>query len=306
MNFKKVLLIVGGFSNEREVSLSAAGDIQRALCEKGYEVIVYDWRDTWNLLEIIKSEKPDAVFNGLYGNWGEDGEIQGLLDCLQIPYTHSGALTSALGMNKYFTKLAAKACGIKVAEDELLSYGEFKRRGVKLKMPYVIKPVADGSSAGVFIVEDSKSEKKVSYDNDEVMLLAERYIAGQELTAMCLDGKAYVVTELVTENKFYDYQAKYTDGITHHRLPADISDEVRDVCLDYAVKIHNALECNGISRTDFRYNPDDGVVMLEINTNPGMTSLSLVPEQAKYALGMSYAELCDKLVRNAKCRKLPK
>ena len=137
-----------------------------------------------------------------------------------------------------------------------------------------------------------------------IELLIEEFISGQELTVMCLQGKAYVATELRAKNQFYDYKSKYTGGMTEHILPAEIPDNIKDICLDYAVKIHQALGCNTISRTDFRYNPQDGVVMLEINTNPGMTSLSLVPEQVKFALNMSYAQLCDLLVRNAKCRPL--
>lgn len=304
MKKQKVLLITGGFSNERNVSLNSGKDVAMALRECGYDVIEHDLTDCWKLLDVIRQEKPDVVFNGLYGNWGEDGTIQGLLDCLQIPYTHSGLKASATGMDKYLTKLLAEKNGIKVAKDEKKTYGEFKRNGTIIKFPYVIKPVADGSSCGVFVVENDEDLARVSYDDEQTELLIEEYIAGQELTAMCLDGKAYVVTELRAKNKFYDYQAKYTDGVTQHILPAEIPDEVKKVCLDYAVKLHNALGCNTVSRTDFRYNPKDGVVMLEINTNPGMTSLSLVPEQVKYALGMSYAQLCDLLVRKAKCRKL--
>lgn len=304
MTTRKVLLIIGGFSNEREVSLNAGKDIAKALQEKGYDVVSHDLTDSWKLLDAIKKEKPDVVFNGLYGNWGEDGSIQGMLDMLQIPYTHSGLNASAVGMDKYLTKLVAAKCGIKTARDEKMTYGEFKKTGTSIKMPYVIKPVADGSSCGVFIVKNERDLASVSYENDAIELLIEEYIGGQELTAMCLDGKAYVVTELRSKNQFYDYKAKYTGGVTEHILPAEISDEVKNVCLDYAAKIHNALKCNTVSRTDFRYNPQDGVVMLEINTNPGMTSLSLVPEQVKFALGMSYADLCDLLVRNAKCRKL--
>ncbi len=304
MKIKKVLLVAGGFSNEREVSLNSAQDIAQALRNCGYEVVFHDWVDTWKLLDVIKKEKPDVVYNGLYGNWGEDGEIQGLLDCLQIPYTHSGLTASAIGMNKHFTKLVAQKCGIKVAADELTTYVQLRKEGSKIKLPLVVKPVADGSSAGVYVVENAKDWQKVKYDSDEVELLVEEYIAGQELTAMCFEGKAYAVTELRPENKFYDYEAKYTGGLTKHILPAEIPDKVKEVCLHYAEILHKALGCDTLSRCDFRYNSQDGVVLLEINTNPGMTSLSLVPEQIKFALGWNYEQLCDKLVRSAKCRKL--
>ena len=304
MNIKKVLLLVGGFSNERNVSLNAGIDIEKALREKGYEVIVHDLKNIESFVAVLQSEKPDVVYNGLYGNWGEDGTVQGFLDIWQIPYTHSGLSASAIGMNKYLTRLVAKDCGIKVADAQKITYAQWKQGKVKIEIPYVVKPVSEGSSCGVFVIEKQNDVANVIYDNDDTELLVEKYIDGLELTAMCLDGKAYVVTQLCAKGQFYDYKAKYTSGMTEHILPAKINDDVKNQCIEYAQKLHNALGCNTISRTDFRYNPKDGVVMLEINTNPGMTSLSLVPEQVKYALNMDYGDLCDKLVRNAKCRKI--
>ena len=299
---KKVLLVHGGFSAERPVSLSSKDDIATALKSKGYDVIEHDLTDAAAFLDVLKAEKPDVVYNGLYGNWGEDGEIQGVLDLLQIPYTHSGLKASALGMDKNITKLLAAQYGVKTAVGEKLTAAEYKKNGSKIPYPHVVKPLCDGSSVGVFIVQNAEDACKVDYPDMNVNVLVEQYISGREFTVMCLEGKAYVVTELKAANAFYDYEAKYTAGVTQHILPADIADDVRDTCLKYAETVHRALGCRMLSRCDFRYNPDDGVVFLEINTNPGMTSLSLVPEQAKY-IGISYADLCAKLVENAACRK---
>lgn len=299
---KKVLLLYGGFSAEREVSISSQNDIAEALRFKGYQVIKHDLQDVWQLTETIKKENPDVVYNGLYGNWGEDGEIQGFLDMLQIPYTHSGIKASTLGMNKNLCKLIALQHNVKVAESETKTYEDFLKNGTKIPYPYVIKPVADGSSVGVYIINNTDDLKNVSYKTTNTEILIERYIKGHELTAMCLSGKSYVVTELKTENEFYNYQAKYTSGFTKHILPAQIPDKVTQTCLNYAQIMHKALGCNTLSRSDFRYNEDDGVVFLEINTAPGMTALSLVPEQAQY-IGISFADLCEMLVKNASYRK---
>ena len=300
---KKVLILVGGFSSEREVSLSAGVDIEKALQSKGYETVLYDLQNAWDFVKVLQKEKPDVVFNGLYGNWGEDGSIQGMLDLLQVPYTHSGMMASAVGMDKHLTKYVAKTCGIRVAQSQKMTAREFFKNGTIVPMPYVVKPVSDGSSVGVFIVREQEDILKVKYKNIDREVLVEKYIPGHELTVMCLEDKAYVVTELKAGNEFYDYNAKYTNGKTEHVLPAEIPYEVSEICKAYAEKLHQALGCNTVSRVDLRWNEEDGVVLLEINTNPGMTSLSLVPEQAKYA-GISYADLCAKLVEGAKCRGL--
>ncbi len=299
---EKVLLVYGGFSAEREVSLSSKNDIASALKNKGYTVIEHNLTDVWTFLDILKNEKPDVVYNGLYGNWGEDGEIQGLLDMLQIPYTHSGLKASALGMDKYLTKLLASAAGVKVAQGEKTTAAAYLQNGTKVPYPYVVKPVCDGSSVGVYIVHNAEEAKNVTYTDSNLPLLIEQYIAGRELTAMCLNGKANVITELKTDCSFYDYQAKYTSGKTHHILPAELPEDVAETCKRYTETVYNALGCRSVARCDFRYNEKDGVVLLEINTNPGMTALSLVPEQAKY-LEISFEDLCDILVKNATCRK---
>ena len=299
---KKVLLVYGGFSAEREVSISSEKDIASALKSKGYEVIEHDLTDAWKFVELLHNEKPDVVYNGLYGNWGEDGEIQGLLDMLQIPYTHSSLKASVLGMDKSLTKAIAEKYGVKTARGQVMTYAEYLQKKQNLELPYVVKPVADGSSVGVFLVLKAEDAEKVKYNDKNALLLVEKYIAGRELTVMCLAGKAYVVTELKASNEFYDYNAKYTAGKTQHILPANLPEDVTKTCLQYAETMHKAVGCNTLSRCDFRYNPQDGVVLLEINTNPGMTSLSLVPEQAKYA-GISYDKVCEMLVESAACRK---
>ncbi len=299
---KKVLLLYGGFSAEREVSISSKNDIATALKSKGHIVIEHDLTNVWAFLDFVRAQKPDVVYNGLYGNWGEDGEIQGLLDMLQIPYTHSGIKASVLGMDKSLTKQIAVRNGVKVAQGQTMNAAEYTQwlHSNAAFFPHVVKPISDGSSVGVFIVK-SATEQQAHYDNPQTPLLVEEYIAGHELTTACFSGKAYAVTELKAQNEFYNYEAKYTAGKTLHVLPADIPSEVTQTCLKYAEIMHKALGCNTLSRCDFRYNPQDGVVLLEVNTNPGMTALSLVPEQAKY-IGISYADLCDKLVQNATCR----
>ena len=184
----------------------------------------------------------------------------------------------------------------------MTTFAKFRQNDTKIPYPYVIKPVSDGSSVGVFIINTAEDLKNIDYPDKNTEILIERFIAGRELTVMCLNGKSSVVTELKPKTGFYDYKAKYTTGATEHVLPAQIPENVKNTCLKYASIMHNALGCNTLSRSDFRYNEKDGVVFLEINTAPGMTSLSLVPEQAKY-IGITYADLCDTLVKNASCRK---
>ncbi|MBO5285028.1 MAG: D-alanine--D-alanine ligase [Alphaproteobacteria bacterium] len=302
---KKVMVLMGGFSSEREVSLNSGKAVAAALKQKGYDVIEHDLTDSRKLIEVLNKEKPDVVFNALHGNWGEDGTIPALLDLLQIPYTHSGLTASCVGMNKYLTKLIAEKANIKTAFGRKMTAREFITIGATVARPFVVKPVSDGSSVGVFIVEKPEDIFKIRYDDPTTELIVEKYIPGQELTVMCYQGKAHVVTEMKAKEGFYDYQNKYTSGKTMHIIPANIPDDVAKLCLSYAETIHNKLGCKTVSRSDFRYNPEDGVVFLEINTHPGMTDLSLVPEQAKY-IGVSYEDLCASLVEEAQCRPLSK
>ncbi len=299
---KKVLVVKGGFSAEREVSLVSGQGIAAALTEEGYETKEHDLHDVREFLNVLNEFKPDVVFNALHGNWGEDGEIQGLLDMLQIPYTHSGLKASAVGMDKQITKLVCQSIGIKTPLGEKTTYREFAKTGTAIAMPYVIKPVCDGSSVGVYIIRSAADLKQVEFADDDEILI-EKYIDGQELTVSVLQGKALTVTEMRPQEGFYDYHAKYTDGATLHIIPAEIPEPIFNEALHNAEKLHKALECKTVSRCDFRYNKQDGLVLLEINTAPGMTPLSLVPEQYKHC-GGTYSKLCKILVEEASCRKI--
>ncbi len=300
---QNIMVIMGGFSHEKEVSLQSGKNIAAALQRKGYTVTTHDLKDSCKLISALNRHKPDVVFNALHGNWGEDGTIPALLDLLQIPYTHSGVTASCIGMNKYLAKIVAQNAGLKTALSRKMKAREFRNIGPAMARPYVVKPVSDGSSLGVFIVKEQEDIFQIHYDNPETELLIEKYIPGRELTVMCLEGKASIVTEICPKDHFYDYKHKYTAGKTLHILPADLPEEITQTCLSYAETMHSRLGCNTISRSDFRFNPEDGVIFLEINTHPGMTELSIVPEQAKY-LGISYEDLCVKLVENASCRKI--
>lgn len=300
---KKILVVMGGMSSEREVSFVSGNNAAEALKKVGYEVVTHDLTSGEGFAKALMSEKPDIVFNALHGAVGEDGTIQGFLDLYQIPYTHSGSKASAIGMDKNITKIIAKTLNIPMAKSENITFRQFKENGTKIKIPYVVKPIDDGSSVGIFIVKNEADAKKVSYSSDEKQLLVEKFIDGKELTAMVLNDKSYVVTELVAGNEFYDYEAKYTSGVTTHILPAPIPDSVAKEIQKISVKIHKAIGCKTVSRSDFRYNEKDGVIFLEVNTHPGLTPLSLVPEQAKY-IGISYEELCKILVENASCKKI--
>ena len=300
---KKVLVLAGGFSAEREVSLISGRGAAEALRKCGYEVVEHDLTDVPAFLDLLATNRPDVVFNALHGNWGEDGEIQGLLDLLQIPYTHSGLKASAVGMDKDLTKWICQSVGIKVALGEKTTLRALKEKGTLITMPYVIKPVSDGSSVGVYIVRQPADLAAAEYDDEEREILVEKYIDGRELTVSVVNGKALTVTEICPKKGFYDYRVKYTDGLAEHVIPADIPEAAFSTALRYAEKLHRALGCNTVSRTDMRYNEQDGVVVLEINTNPGLTPFSLVPEQFRF-VGGSYEELCRLLVENARCRKI--
>lgn len=299
---KKVLVVMGGFSAERDVSITSGKGIAAALAQKGYEVVSHCLNNTKDFLQTLKDEKPDVVFNALHGNWGEDGEIQGLLDMLQIPYTHSGLKASAIGMDKNITKLVCHSLGIKVPAGEKTTFADFCKNGTKVPFPYVIKPVSDGSSVGVYIIHSSEDLKQIKFAPEEEILI-EQYIAGKELTVAVLQGKALTITEMRPKQGFYDYHAKYTDGATDHIIPAPLPQSVFDQALKYAEILHKELGCKTVSRSDMRYNEKDGLVLLEINTAPGMTPLSLVPEQYIHT-GGTYADLCRILVEEASCRKM--
>lgn len=296
--YHHICVLKGGWSNEREVSLVSGAAISEGLREAGYKVTEVDVdRKIYSALVDLR---PDAVFNGLHGTWGEDGCVQGMLETLEIPYTHSGVKASALAMDKILSKKLFKTHGIPVAKDVMIaSTMLFKKE--PMERPFVVKPYNDGSSVGVVIIhsgDDFSSDMEGPWQDTDV-LMVEKYIPGRELTVSVMDDRALCVTELVPKAGFYDYKAKYRDGMTEHILPAKISSSQSEKLMDYALKAHNVLGCRGVSRSDFRMDGDD-IFILETNTQPGMTPLSLVPEQAKH-VGMSFSELVSWMVEDASC-----
>jgi D-alanine-D-alanine ligase len=305
--FQHVAVLMGGLSAEREVSLNSGETCARALETAGYKVTRIDaGRD---LAEQLARARPDACFNALHGRWGEDGCVQGLLELLAIPYTHSGVLASALAMHKERAKEAMRAAGIPVPEGKVVSRMEAAKAHM-LPQPYVLKPVAEGSSVGVFIVrEDHQHPPQELNDPGWAFgerLLAERYIPGRELTCAVMGDRALGVIEIVPAEAlaFYNYEAKYAQGGSRHLLPAPVSPNVYQLVQKLALTAHNALGCRGVSRADFRLDDtpggSGGVVCLEVNTQPGMTATSLVPELAAHA-GLSFAELVSWMVEEASC-----
>jgi D-alanine-D-alanine ligase len=299
-----VAVLMGGWSNERPVSLMSGNGIADALETCGYTVSRLDMdRDVAARLTELK---PDVVFNALHGVPGEDGSVQGMLDLMGIPYTHSGMVTSVIAIDKELTKQRLVPAGIpmplgKIVQSTTLFDAD------PLPRPYVLKPINEGSSVGVAIVTDQSSygnpiaRDAVGPWQDFATLLAEPFIKGLELTCAVLGGKALCITELKPKSGFYDFEAKYTDGMTDHICPAEIPQDITDYLMDLALQAHNLLGCKGASRTDFRWDDElgkAGVFVLETNTQPGMTPLSLVPEQAKH-VGISYEQLVDILVKEA-------
>lgn len=297
----KVAVLLGGISAEREVSLSTGHECAAALREAGYQVIEVDaGRDLPARLAEIR---PDVAFNALHGRWGEDGCVQGLLEWLGIPYTHSGVLASALAMDKIRTKEAYRAAGLPVVESLMASRAAIEAAHV-MAPPYVVKPYNEGSSVGVYLVAGGANRPpRLSADMPDT-LMVEAYVPGRELTVSVLGERALTVTDIVTTG-WYDYDAKYKPGGSHHVLPAAVPSEIFDACMDYALSAHQALGCRGLSRTDFRWDEArglDGLILLETNTQPGMTPTSLSPEQAAHC-GISFPELCRWLVEDASCQR---
>ena len=296
----KVAVLMGGPSAEREVSLSSGRACAAALREYGYgQVIEVDaGRD---LCAVLAADRPDVVLNCLHGRWGEDGCVQGLLEWLHIPYTHSGVLASAVAMDKQRSKDVFVAAGLPVVTSLIVPAAQV-RGGHVMSPPYVVKPNNEGSSVGVYLVMDSADgPPKLSRDMPETVMV-EAFAPGRELTTSVVGDRALTVTDILTTG-WYDYDAKYTVGGSSHVVPADIPQEIFDLCLDYALRAHAALGCRGVSRTDFRWDKARGaagLILLETNTQPGMTGTSLTPEQAR-ATGMSFPELCHWMVEDASC-----
>lgn len=297
---EKILLLIGGESSEREISLESGRCVQQALDELGYQVVVFDTQEgIGKLIEFIQKEQPDCVFNALHGGWGENGCIQGMLNMLQIPYTHSGVLASSLAMNKNETKRIAATLGIDIPKGIFVSQSFFNQKEV-VDFSCVIKPNQEGSSVGVYIL--NKGDKIPNFlrnQKEYKTFLIEEYIEGREFSVAVTDEGALGVIELVPNEGFYDYTHKYSKGLTKHVLPTDITEQVKDTLMENAYKMHNALGCTGVSRSDFRYDPiRERVVFLELNANPGMTNLSLVPEMALQK-GISYNTLVNMLIEKA-------
>ena len=302
---RHVAVLMGGWSAERPVSLVTGKGCAEALRAEGFRVTEIDvGRD---IAEVLIQLKPDVCFNALHGQWGEDGCVQGLLEILNIPYTHSGVLASAVAMHKERTKAVYRSAGLPIVNDIVCSRHDVSRQ-TAIKPPFVIKPVNQGSSVGVFIIRSGDNrppEQLTSPDwnlGDEVMV--EEFVPGRELTVAVMDGKALAVTEIVPRTKFYDFDAKYAEGGSEHVVPAKLHPEAYQSAMELAEKAHVVLGCRGISRTDFRYDDTKGepgrIILLETNTQPGMTPTSLAPEQAAYK-GITYQALCRWLVEDASC-----
>ncbi|WOF74662.1 D-alanine--D-alanine ligase [Parvibaculaceae bacterium PLY_AMNH_Bact1] len=301
-DYKHIAVIKGGWSPEREVSLVSGRDCAEALRGEGFEVTEIDaGRD---LAEQLLTVKPDAVFNALHGRWGEDGCVQGLLEVLGIPYTHSGVRASAVAMDKEQSKHVFRAAGLPVAESKLVTREE-AARGHVMDTPYVIKPHNQGSSVGVFIVREGENRPPAELSSPKWdlgdVVMAERYIPGMELTCAVIGNRVLNVTEITANTAFYDYDAKYSSGGSVHVVPARISSDINKRVQDVTHAAHDSLGCRGVTRSDFRFDEKKGeLVLLEVNTQPGMTPTSLVPELAAYE-GMSYGALVRWMVEDASC-----
>jgi D-alanine-D-alanine ligase len=299
-----VAVLMGGWSSERPVSLMSGNGVADALEARGHRVTRVDMdRDV--ALRLAEA-KPDVVFNALHGTPGEDGTVQGMMDLMGLKYTHSGLATSVIAIDKELTKQALVPHGIPMPGGRIVACEELYQRD-PLPRPYVLKPVNEGSSVGVAIVTaNGNYGNPIGRDVEGPWqkfdsLLAEPFIRGKELTTAVIADRALMVTELKPKTEFYDFDAKYTEGLTDHICPAEIPDDVTEACKDLALRAHRLLGCRGTSRSDFRWDDTQGVeglFLLEVNTQPGMTPLSLVPEQARH-LGMEYGELVEAIIEEA-------
>lgn len=301
---KNIVLLKGGWSAEREVSLSTAIGIEKALLSLGHKVKTIDLeRDMEKLVKAL-TPKPDLVFNALHGKWGEDGCIQSILDMMAIPYTHSGRLASKLAMNKDIAIQLFRSAGLPVAESYVTNIKD-ALVNPQMSPPYVIKPVSEGSSVGIHIVlENTKPNLDPKNWNFDPTVLVERYIPGRELSVAVMGDKALGILELRPKmGLFYNYDAKYTDGMTEHLMPAPVPQNIEDHAKHIALKAHQILGCRGVSRADIRFDESkgvDGLILLEVNTQPGFTPLSIVPEIANH-YGISFDTLIQWMVEEARC-----
>ena len=296
----KIAVIKGGFSLEREVSLVTGKECAKALRDEGYNIFEIDAGQT--LVSELTALEPDVVFNALHGRWGEDGSVQGILEWLKIPYTHSGILASSLAMNKIHTKFILDHFHLPTAKSKKVLRDDLKI-GIDWSSPFVIKPSCEGSSLGVEIIMNS--DRTINLEAlPEGDLMIEEYIPGRELSASVLDDQALSLGEIITDD-WYDYKAKYTKGVTTIEVPARIPSDVANRCLEYALKAHQVLGCKGLTRTDFRWDDRkgvDGLIILEVNTQPGMTPVSLAPKHA-LEKNITFGKLCRILVEGASCNR---
>ncbi|MGI9415330.1 MAG: D-alanine--D-alanine ligase [Hyphomicrobiales bacterium] len=297
-----VAVLMGGWSAEREVSLDSGEGCAGALERAGYRVTRVDVKP--DIAQVLSDLKPDVAFNALHGRWGEDGCVQGVLEILQIPYTHSGVLASSLAMHKEKAKEMYRSVGIPTAQAITADRMDAGREHL-MTPPYVVKPVAEGSSVGVLIVEaDQEHPPQELFREDwpygdEVMI--ERFIPGRELTCAVMGDQALDIIDVIAATKFYDYEAKYAPGGSEHILPAVLSEDIYARIQAYSLSAHQVLGCRGVSRSDYRFDEGSGeLIILETNTQPGMTGTSLVPEMAAHA-GYSYEQLVDWMVKDASC-----
>ena len=302
----KVLILKGGVSDERKVSESTARSVANALSERGLKVleITVKEKNLANLAAEIRTLKPHVIFNALHGGMGENGVIQGLLETLKVPYTHSGVSASSIAMNKSISKKVFLSQNLPVIKGILIRNANLCEE-IPIKPPFVIKPNNGGSSVGVSFVNNIEEFNAITGKLDkELDYLLEKYIPGRELSVSVLNNEPLTVTDIIT-NKWYSYEAKYSLGGSIHILPANIPEKVFEHCMYCAVEAHKSLGCRGVSRTDFRWDEEKGikgVCILEINTQPGMTETSLVPEQARHR-GIEFPDLCLKLLTDASCNK---
>ena len=300
-----IVVLMGGWSSERPVSLMSGEGVVNALRERGFTNVTPVDMDR-NVAQVLAGIRPDVVFNALHGTPGEDGTVQGMLDLMQIPYTHSGLETSVIAIDKELTKMVLVPHGVRMPKGKIVE-SKTLYEGDPMARPYVLKPINEGSSVGVAIVTDEGNYGKPISAKAEGpwmhfdRLLAEPFIRGRELTVSVMGDDAMCVTELKPKAGFYDFDAKYTDGLTEHVCPADVPPNIAKDMMDMAVAAHRLLGCKGASRSDFRWDDtqgEAGIYLLEVNTQPGMTPLSLVPEQARQK-GISYGELCERIVAEA-------
>lgn len=296
-----IVVLMGGPSAEREVSLSSGRECASALRGEGYNVVELDAGP--DIVARLQDIKPDVVFNALHGRWGEDGCVQGILEWLQIPYTHSGVLASALAMDKQRTKTIYAAAGLPVVESLICARSDVMTNHV-MAPPYVVKPNNEGSSVGVYLVNEAANGPPQLSDDMPDQVMVEAYVPGRELTTTVMGDRALTVTDIITDG-WYDYDAKYQPGGSRHEIPANLPEPIFNLCMDYALRAHQALGCRGVSRTDFRWDETlglQGLVLLETNTQPGMTPTSLAPEQAAL-MGMDFGALCRWMVEDASCNR---